>query len=575
MSCLSYALLGLLVGAQAEAAEQLLPQVAFKEKCHGLLSGIAMQVISGGPLLSPDQFACGFKECRDLKGFHDEVLKALRSGGPESRSVALDYLARYAACARMADGRKNRDEGRDAFRLALGRQAAGIRSSLERVVQAGTGKDALNAACALLALAPDNPPAVRIVARHIRAGKADRRAKACQLAGQIRLTQPEVTAALAAALSERQEEVRTAAAEALRVMGPAAGDAVPALISLLERGKDAWGEDSPLFAPSRRCNLALLALAEVGPAARPAVAVLARRLPGADAEDKIALLRCLGVLGPVAKAASPAIRACLADADGGVRLHAAAALLCAGTEDPTAVALLTKALQSRRKEERSQAVEVCAELGPKSPALVPVLAGLLKDEDGQRVKDAAEALGKMGPAAADAVEALAAVLNGPDRKTRGDVQESAALALAAIGKAGVRFLILAAGGGDPCPHEGKKGATSDEPALLALFRRTTGLSLVNSMRRAHAIKALGQCREHQAEVTPVLLSALNDPAVCAEAATALGRLRPADPRVKAALVAALHRPPAPHPDLEVREFFGKVAPENQMMMRWALARLPR
>src|SRR5262249_51809839 len=146
----------------------------------------------------------------------------------------------------------------------------------------------------------------------------------------VRPSHPRVVSALARALMDKDREVRHLAAEALGRIGPRAASAVPALVAFLQKGEDAWGSVHPfcVIALPRAENLALLALSEMGAAARRAVPVLARMLAGATGKDKVAQLTCLGQLGSIAREVAPAIGRCLDDAKPAVRTYAAVALLC-------------------------------------------------------------------------------------------------------------------------------------------------------------------------------------------------------------------------------------------------------
>jgi HEAT repeat protein len=523
MTCLSLALLAALYPGQAEApANPGAPAaMSFKKKADVVTGGIATFLVTSHIVVGPEAVAA-HPDCRAVKDFHSEVVRALRSDDRETRKTALEYLNNYAFMLKGSAWDLERDEGVDALGCALGRHALPIRGSLERIVKRAKGEEALLAAVTLLALSPDNPEAVKVVVTEMKVEEPARQQMACKLAGDIRLSQPAVVAALAAALTAKDRAVRLTAARAVWWIGPRAGKTVPELIALLESGKDAWDsvEYFGVMGLPVTDNLALLALSEMGEAARPAIPRIVRLLKGSDEEMQLALLACLGKLGTTAKEAAPAVRKCLDSGSPRVRVRAAVALLCLLPDDEKAV----KAVASDLKSKRETVLEDIARLVPKSKALVPLLVEVLKYEfsDGN-LKLAAWAVGKMGPIAEAAAPALGRRLC---QESKGDLPYTAGEALARIGKSGLPPLVQAVRGGVP---------------IAAGF--------------------LGEFRDSKAEIVPVLMEALKDEFLQAGAAWGLGRLRPDDPQVKQAL-------------LRIRD--GSSADGvAQIMAAWALTQLPQ
>jgi hypothetical protein len=96
------------------------------------------------------------------------------------------------------------------------------------------------------------------------------------------------------ALKDKDDRTRRGAAIALGQIGPAAKDAVPALIEVLKDKDD------------RVRNYAASALGKIGPAAVPA---LMEALKDKDINVRNAAVRALGQIGPAAKAAVPSLKA--------------------------------------------------------------------------------------------------------------------------------------------------------------------------------------------------------------------------------------------------------------------------
>jgi vesicle coat complex subunit len=142
---------------------------------------------------------------------------------------------------------------------------------------------------------------------------------------------------LTAALTDRDDEVRAKAAEALWSLGPESKEAVPALVPLLK---------------DRSASV---------------------RLNAAGA---------LGEIGPDARDALPALKDALKDSDAYVRAQAATSLGKFGPEAGSAVGALAEALQDRDKNVRVAAAYALAELGPAAKAALPALKEAAKSKDG-------------------------------------------------------------------------------------------------------------------------------------------------------------------------------------------------
>ena len=187
----------------------------------------------------------------------------------------------------------------------------------------------------------------------------------------------------------KHEEVCAKAAAVVARIGPAAKDAVPALI-------EALGDENP-----QTRNEVLFALAAIGPGAEAAVPAATDALNDPDANVRYSACYALGKIGAAAMPAEAALQTNLDDDDRFLSMVSAWALARIHPE--------------------------CSETARKS---VPLLADALAGPDALTRAQAAESLGCLGPLAKDAVAAL--------RKALGDdneqVRNAAAEALKAIGR---------------------------------------------------------------------------------------------------------------------------------------------
>ena len=202
----------------------------------------------------------------------------------------------------------------------------------------------------------------------------DRRTKAAAALGEMRLPEPAVLAALAAALWDQSHEVRQKAGSALAAMGPAA------------------------------------------------IPYLARALDDTDPEVRAQAASLLGQLSPGDRAAIPPLIRALSDTEPAVRVQAATALASFGPAARAAVPALTGALQSSSAEVRSAAVRALGCIGAPAQAAVEPLVKVLKEDRrakaAPRTLEVVEALGRIGPAAREAVPELVETLREEDPTVR-------------------------------------------------------------------------------------------------------------------------------------------------------------
>jgi len=355
--------------------------------------------------------------------------------------------------------------------------------------------------------------------------------------GDARAVEP-----LIAALHDKHESVRRAAAWALGQMQEKAAPAVPYLIDMLGDASPILGSgflqllDLTRAVPERMRGLmdfpgieVPAALVKIGePAVKPLITALEHR----DANVRASAAWVLGTLND-SRAVEPVIGA-LGDNDPAVR--AAGAVALGQLNDRRAVEPLIGALRDRDMTARRAAATALGQLND-SRAVEPLI-GALRDREG-RVRDAAaRALGMLKDERA--VEPLIRALG--DKDPLGGAA-AAAIALGEIGDSrAVKPLIGLLEVGRSSKDDGSLRAFSvatalgkiGEPAVEPLIAI---LGHENSEARANAAMALGTTKDTRA-VEP-LIAALEDEdqSVRASAAGALGQIK--DARAVEPLVAAL------------------------------------
>ncbi len=172
--------------------------------------------------------------------------------------------------------------------------------------------------------------------------------------------------------NDRDYTVRVVAAASLGEIGPAAKNAVPALVQALSE-KD-----------REMRKHAATALYMIGPAAVPG---LVEALRDNNQEVGVWAATALGWIGP---AAVPALERAIKDRDPRVRVLAVAALGKAAGED--AVTALVAALTDKNWEVRSGAARILGLIGPAAKDAVPALKQALRDNKREVREEAAMAI---------------------------------------------------------------------------------------------------------------------------------------------------------------------------------------
>jgi HEAT repeat protein len=315
----------------------------------------------------------------------------------------------------------------------------------------------------------------------------------------LRRIGPPAVPGLAKALTDKSVVVRMQAVLALGEIGPAAKEAVPELDKRLDDMTE-----SPLVVVE-----SAVALIRCGGKGEKAFNIFAIAFKSSNPADRAYIVAALARLGRRTREGLPMLAEALGDKDEQVRKIAAAVLGALGPAAKPAIPAMAARLGDESLQLRSNVAEALARLGPAAVGAAPALAKALKDSDASMGATAARALGAIGPAAKDQAGALAEVTG--DAKTPTEVRVACAEAMAAIGP-------------------GAKAASAS--ALTALLG-----SPDRELRRAGVRGAGGV---GLAEATPQIVGILQKDAFSAmrtEAARALARLGPSvkDPAAVALL----------------------------------------
>ena len=217
-----------------------------------------------------------------------------------------------------------------------------------------------------------------------------------QLGGITPVEKETINCLVKALITYPNPEIKTATLNAMVEIGPTIGkigpvsEAVPPLVAVLT--------DHP-SSPALQ-DLAARALGRIGPAAAEAVPAL---IPLTALGDSAA-----EALSKIEPAAVPALVATLASPDRDLQPLAARALGRIGPAAAEAVPVLVAALEDFNRALRLSVAEALGEIGPAAAGAVPALVAALTSSGPDLQSLEAEALGRIGPAAAEAVPALVA-----------------------------------------------------------------------------------------------------------------------------------------------------------------------
>jgi len=410
----------------------------------------------------------------------------------------------------------------------IGPEAKQAFPSLTAAMDDSNGEVRAKAAAALIEI--DEPAA----AEALKKGAAQREERA-------------ITDAIYKLQNSRTDHVRGKAAKFLGETGPAAKDAVPALIKAL----DDWGyyvrHDSESMLDSIHVrDLAAQAIAQIGESAIPSL-IETLTVYGNSESLRANAAQLLGRIGPPAKEAVPALIKALSSENSGIQASASAALGEIGPAAKEAVPALIKALSSENIRVRASASAALGQIGPAAKDAVPALTQTLSTDDQNNLRSSAlEALEKIGVPTTELIvkKYIADLLLEHDSKVR-------ALAAQALGKIGPEakqaFPSLTAALDDSNGKVRAKAAAAlieiDKPAAAEVLKKSAAEreeraiedaidKLQNSKNfrvRGKAAQFLGKTGRAAKDAVPALTQALRDKSqnVSCRAAEALAEIGPA------------------------------------------------
>jgi HEAT repeat protein len=457
-----------------------------------------------------------------------EALLALEQIGPSARAAVPELVA-------ILDGKDNRLQASAVSTLgAIGRDSLAAVPKLTKLLESDDRLLSSSAAFALARILPADDKRLPDVAQVLVKGLQDkhRNVRGDSLRGlvligsgavptlavaiakeavdphaavaaeqAIRLIGPaakEAIPQLTIALKSHQELVVVGAVDALATMGPAAESAVPELQSLLSG-------DKPLV----RAHAAE-ALGEIGAAAAPAVGALIAALRDKDPTLRGEAVKALGLIGPAANEAVRPLIGALKEGDPKIVPLAAHALARIGADAvPELIALIKDPRMGR------WGVAILRELGESAAPAVDQLVAALHGADEEMARDIMLTLGHIGPQAKSATPELIKVLRDEQSKLRVPAAFALGNMLARDAIPDLRKLIqdkdeetqlplVAAGALVLIDSENKESVNLALPKLIA------ALDDKSEMVRREAAAALRQIGPAASSAAPALARSLRD-----------------------------------------------------------------
>jgi HEAT repeat protein len=374
-----------------------------------------------------------------------ELIEALASPNPKTAVVAAKALAMWgtepgaAAVGPLRAALQRFRSERKAFMHALGnlgRAAAEAVPDLRTFLRDPDLR--LEAALALVRIDPKATKSAVSALAGVLHGLNTKEQQQALVALQ-RIGPPAAEATLDIVPLLEDADLRVSALAALGAIGPGAREAAPSILRFLrDRDKEVFeaaykalsdiGSDAvPLLTPALKDSdlnvrqLAILALARMGPAAAPAIPALLAALETAEPDWRVLYLSVLQSIGAAAKTAVPSLTTLLTASESATRAQACACLQMIGSEAKSARDALLECLLDPSTEVRTRAILSLQQIDPSSPEVLAALS---------------EALNDLGPG----VRALAAAALVKDAAT----QTAAIVALAALAREGPAELALSA-----------------------------------------------------------------------------------------------------------------------------------
>jgi HEAT repeat protein len=318
---------------------------------------------------------------------------------------------------------------------------------------------------------------------------------------QLRTADRDTVLMLVERLSDPTDRSANLASSTLGRLGPAAKDAVPPLLSLLQESKDV------------RLRVQVInALGGMRQEERLVVPALAKRFVSREASsaEKRAVTMALTRFGPAAREALPVLRAALDDRDVLMRLDAAAAVVKIDPQDAQAVPVIVAAMRQGDERQRLQAANLLSQIGPAAKAAVKELGEALADSNTGIAQQAAAALSNLRTEAKPVEPALVKATNHPNRTVREQALRALVNLQPTEKEAVDRLLVLLT---DPDPrirmlaNEALTASRAKEGGAKTQYRHL--LTLEDRLRRKEAFKLARDQLHIQPEIVEVLVELLN------------------------------------------------------------------
>lgn len=420
---------------------------------------------------------------------------------------------------------------------ALARAGERARPAADPLWVAAGDPDQFVRAAAFEALKDAQPESSRPLAALLTHKTAAVRDQAADNAGAFPKLPADAVPDLVKALKDANPTVRSAAAGLLAQLGPAAAPALPELLKLVPT--------APLDDDGNLKYAAYPVLRAIAAVGEPAVEALVPLLADKEAHVRWQAAHVLGSIGAPAKAAVPALEKAMIDPVGPVAGEAVWAFVMAGGDSAKAVARIEPALKTEDPVQKAGVLELVARLGPTGRKLADKMLPFLADEEPDIRRAAVEFVASLpGPDAKSAVPALGKMLldkdegDGLRRRVAdllGDLGPDAGDAGDALGKA-------VAADRDPAVRRAAADALAavgpaGKAALPGLIRATADANSDADVRvrAVAAVAAVGAGDRSAADAVVKAAQDAKSPEVRAAAVAALGRFTPPDPAAVARL----------------------------------------
>lgn len=439
-----------------------------------------------------------------------------RNSSPDNQQPRLVEYPNVLLETEMADADAVSREYR-AIREALQEMGRDAVPALAAMLRGPVPGMRLDAAWALGQVGTEASSAVPVLVESLKSEDWELREAATSALQRIAPDSPVVADAVVqtwmAAMRTADRRQRDAAVAVLGRMGARAAQAAPLLAELVE---------DPTSGAAR-------SLAQMGPAAAPAVPALTKALANSEVHVRQQAADALGRIGPTARPAVLALIAALKDQDAEVRWRAAVAIGQIGANDSGGVAALAALLKDNDAQVRDRVAEALGRIGQSSDQV----RGLL--EDASRAEKARDrvwplfALALTGPRSASTVLALANMLSLDEKPVRLTV--CAVLGrLGMLAKPAVPSLAELAIDKDDAVSQAAIEALGNLGLIAAEAVPTLSVALTdrNLFVRRRAAVALGQIGAGSSVAVPALVGRLSDDSeqVVAACIEALGRIGP-------------------------------------------------